>query len=236
MIKNWKSLFVKETESGAAQKESKKESTESFSFPTSGSAPVMPGSSMNPGITTPPPAIDPGVQEVLNVYESGLDSINMPGYDFYEFYKAITSIGQVNESTYQLAYQMAKSLDKTITTQKLMTDAEFYISKINEVHGQYVSQGNQKLNALQEKKNTDKDKLQKEIDAGAARITQLRAELQQLEADINQKRGALAKTDESFYPQEKAIREKLLANDMARKVSIDKLNLIKEGILKYIKA
>jgi len=235
MIKSWKSLFVKETESEAAKKETpKKDSTESFSFPASNTSPVMPGS--DAGVTTPPPTLDPAVQEVLNVYESGLDSINMPGYDFYEFYKAISSIGHVNESTYQLAYQMAKSLDKTITAQKLMNDAEFYISKINEVHGQYVSQGQQKLNSLQEKKNTDKDKLQREIDAGAARITQLRAELQQLEADVNQKRGALAKTDESFYPQEKAIREKLMANDMARKVSIDKLNFIKEGILKYIKA
>jgi hypothetical protein len=234
MIKNWKSLFVKETESEAAKKETpKKDSTESFSFPISDTPPVMPGSGSG---AMAPPAIDPGVQEVLNVYESGLDSINMPGYDFYEFYKAITSIGQVNENTYQLAYQMARSLDKTITAQKLVTDAEFYISKINEVHGQYVTQGNQKLNALQEKKNTDKDKLQKEIDTGAARITQLRAELQQLETDVNQKRATLTKTDESFYPQEKAVREKLLANDMARKVSIDKLNFIKEGILKYIKA
>jgi flagellar biosynthesis component FlhA len=230
MMKNWKSLFVKETETEAA----KKDTTESFSFPVTDMSSVQ--SSSGSGVATPPPTIDPNVQEVLNVYESGLDSINMPGYDFYEFYKAITSIGHVNENTYQLAYQMAKSLDKTITAQKLMTDAEFYISKINEVHGQYVSQGQQKLNTLQEKKTTDKDKLQREIDAGATRISQLRAELQQLEAAVNQKRTELAKTDDSFYPQEKAIREKLLANDMARKISIDKLNFIKEGILKYIKA
>lgn len=232
-MKNWKSLFVKETESETAKKE-KKDTTESFSFPTNDARATVPGSGFS---TAPQPSsIDPVVKEVIDVYESGLDSINMPGYDFYEFYKAISSISSVNEHTYQLAYQMAKSLDKTITPQKLMNDAEFYISKINEVHSQYVSQGQQKLNSLQEKKNTDKDKLQREIDAAAARITQLRAELQQLEAEVNQKRGLLAKTDEGFYPQEKAVREKLQANDMARKVSIEKLNSIKEGILKYIKA
>ena len=193
MIKNWKSLFVKETESESAKKDTpEKNKTESYSFPVTDSQSFQTGSGA--GMATPPPAIDPSVQEVLNVYESGLDSINMPGYDFYEFYKAISSIGHATDNTYQLAYQMAKSLDKTITPQKLMTDAEFYISKINEVHGQYVSQGQGKLNSLQEKKSTDKDKLQREIDAGAARITQLRAELQQLEADINQKRAALAKT------------------------------------------
>src|SRR5687767_3998523 len=145
MLKNWKSLFVKDLESDTEK--DKPEST--FSFPVNatthtantGAAPVI------------PTATDPVVSEVIEVYESGLDSINMPGYDFYEFYKAISSIGHANEHTYQLAYQMAKSLDKTITAQKLTADAEFYISKINEVHGQYVNQGQQKLNTLQQKKN-----------------------------------------------------------------------------------
>ncbi|HEX6430566.1 MAG TPA: hypothetical protein VF008_22900, partial [Niastella sp.] len=188
-MKNWKSLFVKDSDTEAAKETAKKDTTESFSFPVTDTPPVKTSSISG---VVPPPAIDPTVKDVIDVYESGLDSINMPGYDFYEFYKAITSIGQVNEHTYQLAYQMAKSLDKTVTAQKLMTDAEFYISKINEVHGQYTNQGQQKMNALQQQKNTDKDKLQREIDAGAARITQLRAELQQLEADVNQKRGILA--------------------------------------------
>jgi hypothetical protein len=238
-MKNWKSLFVKDSDTDTAKKDAteaaKKNTSESFSFPVADTHSFQPNSGSG-NVTPPPAAIDPTVKEVLDVYESGLDSINMPGYDFYEFYKAITSIGQANDHTYQLAYQMAKSLDKTVTAQKLMADAEFYISKINEVHGQYTSQGQQKMNALQQQKNGDKEKLQREIDAGAARISQLRAELQQLEADINQKRGILAKTDESFNPQEKTIREKLMANDMARKISIDKLNSIKEGILKYIKA
>jgi hypothetical protein len=237
-MKNWKSLFVKDSDTDTTKKDSteaaRKDTSESFSFPVTDTSSVK--TSNISGVVPPPQAIDPTVKEVLDVYESGLDSINMPGYDFYEFYKAITSIGHVNENTYQLAYQMAKSLDKTVTAQKLMADAEFYISKINEVHGQYTSQGQQKMNALQQQKNGDKEKLQRDIDAGAARISQLRAELQQLEADINQKRSILAKTDESFNPQEKTIREKLMANDMARKISIDKLNSIKEGILKYIKA
>jgi hypothetical protein len=152
-MKNWKSLFVKDSDTDTAKKDTtepaKKGTSESFSFPVTDTHSFQ--TSSGAGIVTPPPAaIDPAVKDVLDVYESGLDSINMPGYDFYEFYKAITSIGQVNENTYQLAYQMAKSLDKTVTAQKLMADAEFYISKINEVHGQYTSQGQQKMNALQQ--------------------------------------------------------------------------------------
>jgi len=75
-----------------------------------------------------------------------------------------------------------------------------------------------------------------EIDKATLQLAHLRAELQQLESEISQKRNVLAKIDENLYPQEKAIREKLNANDMARKTSIDRLNLIKEGIQKFIKS
>jgi hypothetical protein len=158
MLKSWKHLFVKTDEPKAG----KEEAEPAFSFPASES--IVPAA--NKSSALPPPANDTVVTEVIEVYESGLESINMPGYDFYEFYKAISSTGQSGEHTYQLAYQMAKSMDKTITVQKLLQDAEFYISKINEVHGQYVSQGQSKLRSLEEKKNADKGQLQGEIDQG----------------------------------------------------------------------
>lgn len=229
MLKNWKSLFVKSE--GAEEENST--TPETFSFPVNN---TNTGATPAANSHTPAPVNDPVINEVIGVYESGLESINMPGYDFYEFYKAISSTGQVNEHTYQLAYQMAKSLDKTITVQKLMNDAEFYISKINEVHGQYVNQGQAKLRSLEEKKSADKGQLQGEIDRGSTRISQLRAELQQLEAEVNQKKNVLSKIDEGFAPQEKVVRDKLIANDTARRASIDKLNAIKEGIFKFIKA
>lgn len=227
MLKSWKHLFVKTDEPKAG----KEEAAEAFSFPASET--IVPAASKSS--FTPPSVSDMVVGEVIEVYESGLESINMPGYDFYEFYKAISSTGLSGEHTYQLAYQMARSMDKTITVQKLINDAEFYISKINEVHGQYVSQGQTKLRSLEEKKNADKGQLQGEIDQGATRISQLRAELQQLEAIVNQKKALLSKIDEGFSPQEKAIREKLAANDTARTVSIEKLQAIRENIAKFIK-
>lgn len=227
MLKSWKHLFVKTDEPKAG----KEEAETAFSFPAS--EPIVPAASKSSFI--PPPANDTVVNEVIEVYESGLESINMPGYDFYEFYKAISSTGLSGEHTYQLAFQMAKTMDKTVTVQKLMNDAEFYISKINEVHGQYVNQGQVKLRSLEEKKNADKGQLQGEIDQGAMRISQLRAELQQLEAAVNQKKAMLSKIDEGFLPQEKAIREKLVANDTARSVSIEKLQAIRDGISRFIK-
>jgi hypothetical protein len=228
MIKNWKSLFVKEEDADAPAKET----PENFSFPITNTQTVQTGSA--PVATAP--VNDPIVTEVLQKYEEGLDSINMPGYDFYEFYKSVNVTGHNSEQGYNMAFQMARTLDKTISTSKLLGDAEFYISKINEVHSQYVNQGQQKLSSIQEEREGQKKRLQGEIDAASSRINQLRVELQQLESEVGQKRNTLMKVDDSFYPQEKTIRQKLHANDIARKASIDKLNSVKEGIQRFIKS
>lgn len=228
MLKNWKQLFVK----NAAPEAGKEEAAPAYSFPASETiAPATAKSSYIP----PPPVQDTAIAEVVEVYEAGLESINMPGYDFYEFYTAIVTTGHTGAHTYQLAFQMARSMDKTITVQKLLQDAEFYISKINEVHGQYVSQGQSKLRALDEQKKGEKGQLQRGIDEGAARLAHLRAELQQLESALSQQKALLARIEEGYQPQEAAVRSKLAANDAARDVSIGKLQQIREGISQFIK-
>ncbi len=227
-MKNWKSLFVKSEEEGETT--ASKTATDSFSFPV-GNTPVTAASATPSGGT-----IDHSVlNEVVAVYEKGIDSINMPGYDFYEFYKAISSIPNAGEQAYNMAFQMAKSMDGNITPQKLIGDAEFYISKINEVHSQYTMQGQQKLNSMEAEKNSEKNKLMTEIEQGTQQVNQLRNQLQALESEINQKRITLSTIDGKYHPQESSIRQKLLANDNAKQVSIAKLIAVKEGIQKNIK-
>jgi seryl-tRNA synthetase len=126
-------------------------------------------------------------------------------------------------------------MDNTITPQKLMSDAEFYISKINEVHNQYSMQGQQKINTLEAQKSDQKNKLTAEINQATQQVNQLRSQLQALESDINQKRLKLTSIDSEYAPQDNSIRQKLLANDNAKQISIVKLTSVKEGIQKYIK-
>jgi hypothetical protein len=226
-MKNWKSLFVKSDEE--EEKSAPKTTSDSFSFPVG-----------NTHVSSAPAAATGGsmdlsvLNEVVAVYEKGIDSINMPGYDFYEFYKAISSIGNAGAQAYQMAFQMAKSMDGNLTAQKLVGDADFYISKINEVHSQYTMQGQQKLNALEADKNGEKNRLMTEIEQGAQQINQLRNQLQVLESEINQKRITLSTVDGKFQPQESSVRQKMLANDNAKQISIAKLIAVKEGIQRNI--
>jgi hypothetical protein len=228
-MKSWKNLFVKNNE---AEKENPVQPQQGFSFPAAGASTQTDNHISMSSSSGVEQAI---VNEVLSVYEKGIDSINMPGYDFYEFYKAISSISLASEQTYHMAFQMAKSMDANLTPLKLVKDAEFYISKINEVHNQYTQQGQQKINSLDTKKNDEKNKLNNEINQATQQVAQLRNQLQALESEINQKRLKLNSVDSEFMPQENSIRQKLLANDNARQISIMKLTTIKDGIQKYIK-
>jgi hypothetical protein len=227
-MKSWKSLFVKGEQENETQTNTPSSSGPSFPINTS------PGFSVNIGGAAPN-ALSAEAQEVMEVYEKGLDSINMPGYDFYEFYKAVQMAIPYNEQSFNMAFQMAKSMDSTVTVQKLIQDAAFYVSKINEVHSQYVTQGQQKLNQISEQRLNEKTNLTKVIDNNAMRIAQLRAELSQLENDIQSKRNALSKIDEDYAPKEQAVKSKLNANDIAKANSIAKLNLVRDSIQNFIK-
>jgi hypothetical protein len=229
MMKNWKNLFVKDEENN----EEPAATTSHTGHSSSPSFPVNNNTANNN--SSPNVVLNEETQEVIKVYEKGLDSINMPGYDFYEFYKSVQSTGFHNDQAYNMAYQMAKTLDSTITVQKLVNDADFYISKINDVHSQYVAQGQQKISEISEKRLSEKTNLTKLIDSNALRIAALRAELTQLENDIQNKRNTLAKVEESYLPQEQAVRAKLNANDLAKSNSASKLLLVRDNIQKFIK-
>jgi len=173
--------------------------------------------------------------EIIDVYEKGLESINMPGYDFYDFYLAIKASGAENEAVFKMAYQMGKTMDKTVTPQKLSNDAEYYISKLNEVYQTYSQKGEQKLHSLESELKSEKNNLSVEANGIESDINKMRQQISQLEQKLTEVRSNLARIDGKYDPQKEGIKLKLQANDHAMKISVQKLQSIKEGILKYIK-
>lgn len=239
MMKNWKSLFFKDEDESSyddtfnSKKETNsKPTTDNFSFSVgkSDKAPQV-----NNTVYQKPILSNPFTSEVLDVYEKGLDSINMPGYDFFEFYRSVSiAEGLNNEQTYKMAFQMATVMDKTLTKEKLVSDADFYISKINEVHNDYITQGQQKLKIIDDKKREEKNRLSQEIEISTARINELRNEIQRLEKEISEKSIKLNGIDAENQANESTIKEKLAANDQAKTVISNMLNLVKDNIRKFI--
>ncbi len=231
-MKSWKSLFIKEEE----------EKTNPPSFPISNTAkpsnPVQ-NSEVHFPKTEPAFKMDSEVsnsvfEEVLSVYEKGLDSINMPGYDFYEFYTAISSLKEPNEVAYQMAFKMAKTMDTSLSTSKMIRDADFYLLKINEVHKQYESQGKQKLKSLESEMTKEESDLKKEITNMNSEIESLKSQISALEQKLQKASGDLKVIPSNHQPKLISIEEKLTANDKAMETSVNKINLVKEGIQKYL--
>ncbi|MBE7174198.1 MAG: hypothetical protein INR73_26720 [Williamsia sp.] len=230
---SWKSLFIKEEEKPdepALSSQNKTVFPSTFSMPSAQSSQQQPSATYMPAM----PSNDKEVLEVLSVYEKGLESINMPGYDFFEFYMSVNAVGAPTEPVYNMAFQMAKTMDRTISAQKLLNDAEFYISKINEVHSQYASQGQSKINDLDNQKQSEKQRLANDINNTTSEIEKLKSQLSVLENELQQKRAAQSQVEQMYKPQETAIRSKLSANDNAHNISLQKLNTVKDGISKYL--
>ena len=96
---NWKSLFV--NEEGAANKKTEQVPPalpqNNNSFPTSNASfPTQTVNVVNTNASTNNNSNNPFLNEVLAVYEKGFDSLNQSGFDFFELYKSVQSVGATN--------------------------------------------------------------------------------------------------------------------------------------------
>ncbi len=223
-MKAFKNLFIKEDES-----ESVPTPPQKTGFPVTDSTSFSAPQNQNTSPT------NQYLGEIIEVYEKGLQSINMPGYDFYDFYLAIKAAGSQNEAVFKMAFQMGKTMDGNITPQKLVSDAEYYISKINEVYRTYADQGKQKLDSFDKELQNERQKLSSEASLIETDLNNLRQKIVMLEKQLSETRAKLNSVDNTYKPQQDIIRQKLSANDQAMNVCVQKLNSVKESIVNYLR-
>lgn len=243
----FKSLFIKETEQEEEiQVEKKDDLGKNNAFPET--VPQL-NYEKTPPISPPPPINIPQQQpvnqsikningEVLNqvieMYANGFDSLNKPGYDFFEFFKSITSIPEQSPQMYAMAFQMGKSMAPQISKQTLLTDAEFYIAQVNGVHSKFQSQGENKKQQLANATAQAKEAVLKEIANLEDKIKQLKAQILQLETYQLETNASLAPLEMKNAGEIQNIDQKLVANDYAREQIIAKIEMVKQGIQNYI--
>ncbi|MEQ8575154.1 MAG: hypothetical protein RIB63_13885, partial [Fulvivirga sp.] len=159
---DWKGLFINSDggeEPGEQKQESPKaKSSSSSSFPNPGSTTKFPEKTTSPNNLS---------QDVLNtiveMYESGFEGLNKPGYDFYEFFKAIKAVGSNDPQVYKMALTMAQSVDSAVSKSSLLEEADFYINEIEKVHKKYTEQGVSKKESIQNGARIKKENLSSEI-------------------------------------------------------------------------
>ncbi|WP_062057604.1 hypothetical protein [Aquimarina longa] len=220
---NWKGIFINEETSEEEKSKEKvsisKPSSSTTSFPESSKS-----VSKFPDHTSKSTVVSDSVlNTIIEMYESGFESLNKPGYDFYEFFKAIKAVGSNDPSVYKMALTMAQSVESGITKNSLLSQADFYINEIEKVYKQYQSQGNAKKSKILNDQKTKKDLLDKEI-------SDLEKQLLEIQNQISIKKNKLQSLDANQMSEVSNIDQKIAANDIARSKILETIVTVVDGI------
>ena len=222
---NWKSLFINESENTTKKEESSKSTsshqtassgTQTNKFPEAKIAQVSQDNFANPF-----------VNEILDVYEKGFESLNLDNFDFFEMYKSVVAVGITNPQSYQMAFMMGKSIKPDLTKEYLLEKSKFYIEEINKVHTKYDATGNGKKQDLS-------NLVQKEKASLTASISDLEAKILQMQQELQEKKSLLANIDSKNEQELRELQLKIEANNFAKQKIVDSINLVISGINQYL--
>ena len=228
----FKDLFIVSEETDNKTPEPKQETKVNVSlnkFPTAQETPSFPPSNTPSYTPSFGQVSDEQVNKIFEMYQNGFNSLNQPGYDFFEFYQAIVTSGGIdNPQMYNMAMSMGKAMDPTNTKEKLMNEADFYLNEIDKVYKNYVNTGSTKKETLVNQKESENRTLTDDLN-------NLRTQLEAITNQIKSKENQLSLIDNKYQPQISEIDNKLKANDVAKERIVSSILKVKNGINNNIK-
>jgi uncharacterized small protein (DUF1192 family) len=220
---SWKSLFVNDTEESFPKSHAQAPASppaEETRFPTDSQTMRMPTG----GNTT---LNNPFVDEIVQVYEKGVDSLNMEGFDFFELYKSVMAVGPTNPQSYQMAFTMGKTIKSDLTKAFLLEKSKYYIDEIEKVYTKYSQAGNTRKIDLDTSLTRDKVNLAKSI-------SDLEDQIAALQQELETKKAERSQIDAGSHEQYTEIQQKIEANNFAKAKIIDSINLVVSGINQFL--
>jgi hypothetical protein len=141
-------------------------------FTTTDSEDVLPAA-VSPAVTKAAPATAlpvnstlPATENVkemkLRIYQL-LESLNKPGYDFFEVWNAAIEMGEANSSNIKAAFTSLRYVDKSLSKQKLLDTGNYYISSLKKVLDTETAKRQEEKDKLIQQKEQDKANLIAEI-------------------------------------------------------------------------
>jgi hypothetical protein len=215
---NWKGLFINEEVNTPAQAQAviPPSPSEVTKFPNHVTQSNSSDSSSNPFL-----------KEVFEVYEKGFESLNNPGFDFFELYKSVMAVGITNPQSYQMAFTMGKTIQPDLNKQFLLEKANFYIAEIEKVYTKYDTIGKTKKSDLENNLTKEKYNLSKSIE-------ELNTKILQLQSELEAKKAEFQKLDSNNIEKFSEIKLKIEANDLAKQKILDSINTVVTGINQYL--
>jgi hypothetical protein len=163
------------------------------------------------------------LEKAIELYENGFNSLNQDGFDFFEFFQSVSQGGMTNPQVYAMAYAMGTAMDKTISKEKLMSQADFYVAEISKVYDENVSKGNSKKEGLLKQKESENQTLANELNM-------FQQQLEALQIQIADRQNKLHAIDGKYQPQLEEVNSKLNANVIAKNKIVEAIETVKSGI------
>ena len=213
--------------------EVKKEETPTNKFPTSTPEPTTPLFNAEPTAQTftstpsTPFMLDEHLVKAKATYQTIFENANQTGYDFFEFYQSVVS-NVDNPQIYPMAFGLGIGMDKTITKEKLVQQADFYMSEINKNYSGFVGKGSEKKEEILKEKSQESDML-------SAELMQLEQNMIALQNKINETKNKLSAIDTKYSPMITEVESKIIANDVAKGQLTDSIEKVKQGIIQNVK-
>lgn len=168
------------------------------------------------------------ITKAVERYQKGFESLNQPGFDFYEYYHTVLEAGVDNAMAFKMAFKMAQTMDKTLTPATLISQAEFYETEINKSYQDSITAGNAKKQELISQKEIENQSLVQELGY-------MKEQLESMKAQITEKENKLKLIGSKYEPQINEINSKLGANDIAKNQLIQSIVQVKNGINSNLK-
>lgn len=222
---DFKSLFVK-NDSPESEQPKEEKRVEQTSFPEEKAAPSFPSPAAAPVFPqTAQPVVSGNTyfEEVLNIYVSGLESLNQDGVEFYEVLKAVEAVDINNPMAYKMALQTLQTIDKTFTKDKALSTSQFYLDSVVKAHQEFQKNGVDKREKLMLEKSAETQTLTKEV-------SEIEAQIQQLTQSLSTKKIELSTIDTKYQEPLSKVEGKLQANDMAKESVLNKLQTVIQNL------
>lgn len=181
---------------------------------------------------TPPSSSGQASEEHIDkfreMYKNGFDSLNQDGFDFYDFFQSVMHGGADNPQVYTMAMAMGSAMDKTVTKDILISQADFYMTEISKVHAKQSSSGGSKRQETITQKDQENSSLSMDIQ-------NLKQQAEEIQRQIKSKENELSLISNKYQPIIADIDSKLMANDLAKNEIITSIEKVKQGINKNLK-
>lgn len=224
---NWKSLFVNnEGTTDKKPNQNQHQQVTTTKFPENTTFPNQP-IQVNATTSINNSNNNPFLNEVLAVYEKGFESLNQSGFDFFEMYKSVISVGATNPQSYQMAFTMGKTINPELSKSFLLEKAKYYTDEIQKVYEKYNITGHSRKKELNDNVIKQKDSLTKTI-------ADIESQIAKLQADLQKNKEQLEKIDANNINQFSEFQLKIDANNMAKDTILQSINTVITGINQYL--